>query len=106
MALETKIISVDGYNDKDGTRAFDYTVTKLPAKKGLDVQIRLMDENMTADFVQDVICSSVALGSVKMTPAKFDDHFSGKYGHLMSVYNAVLDFNFDENFTESGTVEN
>lgn len=105
MALETKIISVDGYKDKDGVRPFDYTVTKLPAKKGLEVQLKLMDENMSADFVQDVICSSVALGSVKMTSAKFDDHFSGKYGHLMNVYNAVLEFNFDENFTESGSVE-
>jgi hypothetical protein len=105
MALETKIISVDGYKDKDGTRAFDYTVTKLPAKKGLDVQLRLMDETISADFVQDVICSSVALGSVKMSPAKFDDHFSGKYSHLMDVYNSVLEFNFDENFTESGSVE-
>ena len=105
MALETKILSVEGYKDKDGVRAFDYTVTKLPAKKGLDVQLKLMDENMNADFVQDVICSSVALGSVKMTAAKFDDHFSGKYGHLMNVYNAVLEFNFDENFTESGSVE-
>jgi hypothetical protein len=104
MALETKIISIEGYKDKDGVRSFDYTVTKLPAKKGLEVQLRLQDP-WTADFIQDVVCSSVALGSVKMTGAKFDDHFSGKYGHLMDLYTAIIEFNFDENFTENGTAE-
>lgn len=105
MALETKIISVEGYKDKDGVREYPYTMTKFPAKKGLEVQLKLMEDNLTSDFIQDVICSCVSLGSVKMTPAKFDDHFSGKYAHLMNVYNSVLEFNFDENFTENGTVE-
>lgn len=106
MALETKFVSIEGYKIKDETRTVEYIFTKLPATKGLDVQFKLRDDMITPAFIKDVICSSVQVGSIKMTPDKFDEYFSGRYNHLMEVYNSVLEFNFDENFTENGTVEN
>lgn len=105
MALENKFVTIDGYKVKDEVRSVEYIFTKLPATKGLDVQFKLRDDNITPAFIKDVICSSVQIGSVRMTPDKFDEYFSGRYNHLMDVYNFVLEFNFDENFTESGTVE-
>lgn len=105
MALETKFVTLEGYKTKDGLSSVEYIFTKLPATKGLDIQFKLRDDNISPAFIKDVVCSSVQLGSVKMSPDKFDEYFSGRYDHLYAVYNAVLEFNFDENFTESGTVE-
>jgi len=106
MARESKIISVEGFKDKDGgTSSVDYVVTKLPATKGLDIQMKLMEGTITPELIKDVITSSVATGSVKLDSNRFEDYFSGRYTHLMNVYDAVLRYNFDENFTESGTVE-
>lgn len=106
MALEKKEFMIAGYKDKEGVVGEHmYIFEKLPAKKGLEVQLKLMEGEINPDLIQDVICSCVYLGSNKFSAAKFDDHFSGKYGHLMNVYNAVIEYNFDENFTEEGTVE-
>lgn len=104
MALENKIISVENYKKGDDVVSIDYIVTKLPATKGLKVQLKLV-EGIDVDLIKEVITSSVALGSVKMDDKKFDDHFSGRYAHLMDLFNKVLEFNFDENFTESASEE-
>lgn len=104
MALENKIITVEGYK-KDGELVnMEYIVTKLPATKGLKVQLKLMD-GIDVDLIKDVIITSVALGSSKMTEKAFDEHFSGRYAHLMELFNKVIEFNFDENFTEKDSEE-
>lgn len=105
MALETKFVTIDGYKTKDDVKSVEYIFTKLPATKGLDVQFKLRDDLITPAFIKDVVCSSVQLGSVKMSGEKFDEYFSGRYSHLMDVYNEVLSFNFDENFTDQGSAE-
>lgn len=105
MALENKFVTIEGYKTKDEVKSVEYIFTKFPATKGLDIQFKLRDDMITPAFIKDVICSSVQLGSNKMSGDKFDEYFSGRYNHLMDVYNAVLEYNFDENFTESGTVE-
>lgn len=115
MALEKKEITVTGFKDKEGVRDHVYIFEKFPATKGLDIQLKLMsvrtDEEgnvknpLDATFIKDVICSCVYLGSNKFNSPKFDEHFSGRYAHLMEVYSTALMYNFDENFTESGTEE-
>jgi len=105
MALETKFFTIEGYKSKDGNVApVEYVFTKLSAIKGLDVQFKLRDDMVTPAFIKDVVCSSVAIGSVRISSDKFDEYFSGRYTHLMDVYNSVLEFNFDENFPDQGSV--
>lgn len=105
MALETKFYSIDGYKTKEGSKSVEYVFTKLPATKGLEVQFKLRDDLVTPAFIKDLVCSSVQLGSTKMSGDKFDEYFSGRYAHLMDVYNSVLEFNFDENFIDQGLAE-
>ena len=112
MALMTKQVTVGGYKNNEGeVQDFLYTFKKFPATKGLDVYIRFGkimagELEMSADFVKEVICNSASIGSTgKMTPEKFDDHFSGQLTHMMNVYNEVLAFNFDVNFTEDDSEE-
>ncbi len=114
MALMTKQVTVEGYKNNEGeVQDFLYTFKKFPATKGLEIQIKLgkmmnpdSKEEMSAEFVKDVVCSCASIGSTgKMDSNKFDDHFSGRMNHLMNVYYAVLAFNFDENFTEDDSEE-
>ncbi len=112
MALETKQVTVEGYKNKDGEiQDHVYTFKKFPAEKGLDIYIRFGKilegrEEMTAAFVKEVICSCASIGSTgKMTSDKFDDHFSGQMVHMMNVYNHVIAYNFDVNFTEDDSEE-
>lgn len=114
MALETKQVTVEGYKNKDGEiQDHVYTFKKFPATKGLDIQMKLArmlgedsKEQMSAEFVKEVVLNCVSIGSTgKMDSNKFDDHFSGRLQHLMQVYYAVLAFNFDENFTEDDSEE-
>lgn len=104
MALENKLIGVEGYKKAGELVDIEYIVTKLPATKGLKVQLKLID-GLDVDLIKEVVLASVALGSVKMTEKLFDEHFSGRYGHLMDLFHKIIEFNFDENFTESDSEE-
>lgn len=109
MALEKKEVVISGYKNANGELEDRlYLFTKFTTTKGMEVQFKLFDEEfkMTPDFIKDVICSSVSVGSTGlMKPAQFDEYFSGRFQHLQEVYAAVLEFNFDENFTESASEE-
>jgi len=101
MARQQTTINVDGQ---------DYLVTKFPADFGWDLQSKLAEfaglgKMPDAATMKEVICKGVAIGSVEFSAAKFNDHFSGKYTHLMKLFEEVLKYNFDENFTESDTNE-
>lgn len=104
MALETTLITVDGYKKGNEVLSVEYIVTKLPATKGLKVQMALAGE-LTVELIKDVIINSVSIGSVKLDDKKFDDYFSGRYNHLTELFNKVLEFNFDENFLENASEE-
>ena len=109
MALEKKEVVISNYKDKETGEMRDqlYLFTKLTATKGLEVQIKLQQGGIDPNFIKDVICSSVSIGSTGLMKAvQFDDHFSGRLLHLMDVFGKVIEFNFDENFTESDSVEN
>lgn len=99
--LQQKIVSIEGYKDKDGTSSKEYLITQFPATKGLEVEHKLMEGMMGPSLVKDVVCSSVSMGSVKISDKLFDEHFAGQYKHLHKLFDHIIDFNFDTNFTES-----
>lgn len=106
MALETKELTLGGYKTAAGeVEDRLYILTKFPATKGLQIQMKLAEGRLDPELVRDVIVSSVAVGSVKMDAKRFDDHFSGRYKHMMDLFNEVVAFNFDENFTEDDSSE-
>lgn len=106
MALETKELLLDGYkNSKGEMEERLYILTQLPATKGLEVQLKLDSGVFSADLVREVVSMSTALGSVKLEGKRYEEHFAGRYAHLMKLFNEILDFNFGENFPEGVSEE-
>jgi|SRR5690625_529430 len=87
MSEEFKEISVDGE---------DYILRLMPAMEGLDFMTRMEKEGMTGALIFKAVRDCVAIGSTTFDEKKFNNHFKGKYGHLMRVVEKVVEFNFPD----------
>lgn len=104
--LETKELLLNNYRNSKGEMEDRlYVLTQLPATKGLEVQLKLDSGVFSADLVREVVSMSTYLGSVKLEGKRYEEHFAGRYKHLMELFNAILDFNFGENFPEDVSEE-
>jgi hypothetical protein len=84
---ETKEITIDEQT---------YIIKLLPTMDGLDFISRLNKEGMSARVVFDAISRCVQIGSASFSEKKFNSHFRGRYGHLMKLVDAVVEFNFPD----------
>lgn len=87
----------------------EYLITAMPATHGL----MFMEKNQDAidkgksdlTLMKKTICQWATKDNMVIDDKKFDILFARKYGHLMNVYNAILNYNFAEVFQEAGSEE-
>lgn len=87
MSEDYKEVEVDGEN---------YIIRLMPAMDGLNFMTRMEKEGLSGALVFKVVKDCVAQGSVSFDEKKFNNHFKGKYGHLMRVVEKALEFNFPD----------
>ena len=100
IALPQEIIEVDGV---------EYLVTALPATYALQFmekyQEALTSGKSDLATMKEVIVKSVCKDNKQITNQSFDITFARKFLHLSKLYQAVLNYNFEDVFTEPDTEE-
>lgn len=100
IALPQEIIEVDGV---------EYLVTALPATYALQFmekyQEALTSGKSDLATMKEVIVKSVCKDNKQITNQSFDIMFARKFLHLSKLYQAVLNYNFEDVFTEPDTEE-
>jgi hypothetical protein len=76
-----------------------YILTAFPATLGLEIQMDLMNLQaqgiqVSASVVEKAITNGASLASAKITKALMDKHFARKYGEMMELFTAIIEFNF------------
>lgn len=93
MAKETKL-SADYKEVVIDEQA--YTLRLMPAIDGLNFMSKMQQQGMSGTLIFEAISKCVAVGSTTFTEKRFNDHFKGKYGHLMKLVDEVVQFNFPD----------
>jgi len=88
--LEQKEVTIDGKL---------YTLTAFPATLGLEIQMDMMNlqsegKQASSAVVEKAITNGAYLASAKLTKALIDKHFSRRYGQMMELFMAIMEFNF------------
>ena len=100
IALPQEIVEVDGV---------EYLVTALPATYALQFmekyQEALTSGKSDLATMKEVIVKSVCKDNKQITNQSFDIMFARKFLHLSKLYQAVLNYNFEDVFTEPDTEE-
>jgi len=98
IALPQEIVEVDGV---------EYLVTALPATYALQFMEKYQEAltNGKSDLatMKEVIVKSVCKDNKQITNQSFDIMFARKFLHLSKLYQAVLNYNFEDVFTEPDT---
>lgn len=102
VALPAEDFEVDGEN---------YTITALPATKGLEFLERYQEQIDTGkpdlSVMKQIICMSVTKDGKVISDKtskgalSFDVLFARKLGHMRNLFNQVLEFNFGDVFNEA-----
>ena len=89
----------------------DYTITALPATKGLEFLEKYQEQVDTGRpdlaVMKQIICMSVTKDNkiisdkANSSALSFDILFARKLGHMRNLFNAVLEFNFGDVFSEA-----
>jgi len=94
VALPQEVITVD---------EVDYLVTALPASYALQFMEKYQEAIQTGKSdlatMREVIVKSVAKDNKQITIQSFDVIFARRFMHLSSLYQAVLNYNFEDVFT-------
>lgn len=83
----------------------NYNIKLLPAMVGLDLRFRLAREGMSAAIIFEVVSKCVTKGSSSFDEKKFNNHFKGRYEHLMKVFDEALMFNYPDMDKKDPNVE-
>ena len=98
IALPQEIVEVD---------SVEYLVTALPATYALQFmekyQEALISGKSDLATMKEVIVKSVCKDNKQITNQSFDIMFARKFLHLSKLYQAVLNYNFEDVFTEPDT---
>lgn len=76
-----------------------YILTAFPATLGLEIQMDMMNlqaegRQASAAVVEKALTNGATLASAKLTKALIDKNFSRKYGEMMELFMAIVEFNF------------
>ena len=100
MVLEQEDIEVGGVL---------YNVTAMSATDALMFMEKHIDSinsgKVDLSVIKSVIVKYVTKDNMAITKDSFDYIFSRKVGHLQKLFEAVLKYNFDDVFQESGSEE-
>lgn len=106
IALPQENITVDGV---------EYMITALPATKGLEFlekyQESLDSGKPDLATMKQIICMTVTKDGKMIndkpgtTALSFDVLFARKFGHLRSLFQEVMAYNFDDLFQQGGGEE-
>ena len=102
IALPSEDFEVDGVS---------YTITALPATKGLEFLERYQEQidsgKPDLSVMKQIICMSVTKDNKVISDKasgsalSFDILFARKLGHMRNLFNQVLEFNFGDVFNEA-----
>ena len=100
IALPQSVITVD---------EVDYLVTALPASYALQFMEKYQEAIQTGKSdlatMREVIVKSVCKDNKQITNQSFDIIFALKFMHLSQLYQAVLNYNFEDVFTAPDSEE-
>jgi hypothetical protein len=100
VALPQEVITVD---------EVDYLVTALPASYALLFMEKYQEAIQTGKSdlatMREVIVKSVCKDNKQITNSSFDIIFARKFMHLSQLYQAVLNYNFEDVFTAPDSEE-
>lgn len=100
VALPQEVITVD---------EVDYLVTALPASYALQFMEKYQEAIQTGKSdlatMREVIVKSVCKDNKQITNQSFDIIFSRRFMHLSQLYQAVLNYNFEDVFTAPDSEE-
>ena len=87
----------------------DYLVTALPASYALQFMEKYQEAIQTGKSdlatMREVIVKSVCKDNKQITNQSFDIIFARKFMHLSQLYQAVLNYNFEDVFTAPDSEE-
>jgi hypothetical protein len=100
VALPQEVITVDNV---------DYLVTALPASYALQFMEKYQEAIQTGKSdlatMREVIVKSVCKDNKQITNQSFDIIFARRFMHLSQLYQAVLNYNFEDVFTAPDSEE-
>ena len=100
IALPQEVLTVDDV---------DYLVTALPASYALQFMEKYQEAIQTGKSdlatMREVIVKSVCKDNKQITNQSFDIIFARKFMHLSQLYQAVLNYNFEDVFTAPDSEE-
>ena len=100
VALPQEVLTVDHA---------DYFVTALPASYALQFMEKYQEAIQTGKSdlatMREVIVKSVCKDNKQITNQSFDIIFARKFMHLSQLYQAVLNYNFEDVFTAPDSEE-
>lgn len=100
VALPQEVLTVDDV---------DYLVTALPASYALQFMEKYQEAIQTGKSdlatMREVIVKSVCKDNKQITNQSFDIIFALKFMHLSQLYQAVLNYNFEDVFTAPDSEE-
>jgi len=100
VALPQEVITVD---------EVDYLVTALPASYALQFMEKYQEAIQTGKSdlatMREVIVKSVCKDNKQITNQSFDIIFARRFMHLSQLYQAVLNYNFEDVFTAPDSEE-
>lgn len=100
VALPQEVITVD---------EVDYLVTALPASYALQFMEKYQEaiQSGKSDLatMREVIVKSVCKDNKQITNQSFDIIFARRFMHLSQLYQAVLNYNFEDVFTAPDSEE-
>ena len=100
VALPQEVLTVDDV---------DYLVTALPASYALQFMEKYQEAIQTGKSdlatMREVIVKSVCKDNKQITNQSFDIIFARKFMHLSQLYQAVLNYNFEDVFTAPDSEE-
>ena len=100
VALPQEVLTVDDV---------DYLVTALPASYALQFMEKYQEAIQTGKSdlatMREVIVKSVCKDNKQVTNQSFDIIFARKFMHLSQLYQAVLNYNFEDVFTAPDSEE-
>ena len=100
VALPQEVITVD---------EVDYLVTALPASYALQFMEKYQEAIQTGKSdlatMREVVVKSVCKDNKQITNQSFDIIFARRFMHLSQLYQAVLNYNFEDVFTAPDSEE-
>ena len=100
VALPQEVLTVDDV---------EYLVTALPASYALQFMEKYQEAIQTGKSdlatMREVIVKSVCKDNKQITNQSFDIIFARKFMHLSQLYQAVLNYNFEDVFTAPDSEE-